>query len=78
MKSLNGTNSNLGPAVRIKREWAKNAISKRKSSKAAGPSGIAEQMLKVYAETGIDIVMELANSIVSEAVVPLDWKSIFY
>ena len=46
-------------------------ISKRKRGKAAGPSGIVAEIVKA---SGIDLVTELANSIVNEGVVPADWE----
>ena len=49
-------------------------ISKMESGNTTGTSGIAVEILKVSGETGIiGIVMELANSIVNEGVVPADW-----
>ena len=48
----------VGPAFRIESEWVKNA---RQLA-----SGIVVEMLKASSETGIDLVAELANSIVSE------------
>ena len=40
-----------------------------RSSKTAGPSCIAVEMLKASGDNGIDLVTELANSIVNEYVV---------
>ena len=60
----------------------KKRISKMKSGKAAGPSGIVVEMLKASGTgtlygtdtgTGIDLVTELTNSVVN-GVVPADWK----
>ena len=48
----------------------KKAISKTKSSKAAGSSGPIE-MLKISGKTGVDLVTIVANSIVSGRSVPL-------
>ena len=64
----------VGPAFRIEREWVKQAISKMKSGKAAGPLGIVVQMMKASGETGIDLVTELANSVVYEGLVPFHWE----
>ena len=47
-------------------------ISNMKNSKAAGPSGIVVEMLMTSGETGIDLVMELANFIVNDCMVPAD------
>ena len=57
-------------AVSIKREWTKKAINKMKSGEASRPSGIVVKVLKTSGETGIDLLMELANSLVNEGVVP--------
>ena len=46
------------------REWAR----KLKRGKSAGPSVIVVEMQMASRETGIDLVMELANLIVSEGV----------
>ena len=64
----------LDPAFRLKREWVEKEISKMKSGKTAGSSGIEEEMLKASGENGIYLVTELATSIVNEGVVPADWE----
>src|SRR6266516_3138462 len=50
------------------------AISKAKSGKAAGPSGVAVDMLKAAGEAGVKWVTDICNEVVSGGVVPLDWK----
>ena len=60
--------------VRIKRECAKKPIGTMKSGKAAEPSGIVAEMSKASGETGIDLVTELAISIVNEGMVPANWE----
>ena len=52
----------------------KKAISKIKGHKAALPSGIVVEIFTASGETGIDLIMELANSIANEDVVPAYWK----
>ena len=52
----------------------KKVNSKMKSGKAAGPSGLIIEMFKASSETGIHLVKELANSIVSKGVIPVDWE----
>ena len=52
----------------------KQAISKMKSGKAAGPSGIVAEMLTASGEAGIDLVTELVSSIVYECVIPTYWE----
>src|SRR6266516_7564871 len=50
------------------------AIAKAKSGKAAGPSGVAVDMLKAAGETGVEWVTDICNEVVSSGVVPVDWK----
>src|SRR6266516_668899 len=50
------------------------AIAKAKSGKAAGPSGVAVDMLKAAGEAGVRWVTDICNEVVSGGVVPLDWK----
>src|SRR6266516_7436514 len=50
------------------------AIFKAKSGKAAGPSGVATDMLKAAGEAGVKWVIDICNEVVSGGVVPLDWK----
>src|SRR6266516_1526865 len=50
------------------------AISKAKSGKAAGPSGIATDMLKAAGEAGVKWVTDICNEVVSSGEVPVDWK----
>ena len=63
-----------GPAIKIERDWVKSAISRMKSGKAAGPSGIVSEMLNASGDAGIDLVTDLVNSIISQGVVPADWE----
>ena len=58
----------------IKRDWVKQAIMKMKCGKAAGPSGVVAEMLKASGEAGVDLVNDLANSIVYECAIPGDWE----
>jgi hypothetical protein len=43
-----------------------------KSAKAAGPSGIAAEMMKSAGEDGVAWVMDICNSIVREGKIPSD------
>ena len=45
-----------------------------KSGKAAGPSGIAAEMLKAAGEDGVTWVTNICNSIVREGKIPSDWR----
>src|SRR2546425_504876 len=50
------------------------ALAKAKSGKAAGPSGIAADMLKAAAEAGVKWVTDICNEVVRSGVVPVDWR----
>src|SRR3989442_518921 len=50
-----------------------SAISKAKSGKAAGPSGVAADMLKAAGEAGVKWVTDISNEVVRSGVVPVDW-----
>ena len=51
----------------------REAVSKMKKGKAAGPSGVVAEMLKAAGKTGIEMITNLINQIVSEGVIPADW-----
>src|SRR3989441_8054585 len=50
------------------------AIAKTKCGKAAGPSGVAADMLKAAGEAGVRWVTDICNEVVRSGVVPVDWK----
>src|SRR4051812_4863015 len=51
-----------------------SAISMAKSGKAAGPSGVAVDMLKAAGEAGVKWVTDICNEVVRSGVVPVDWR----
>src|SRR3989441_962022 len=53
---------------------ARLAIGKAKSGKAAGPSGVAADMLKAAGEAGVKWVTDICNEVVRSGVVPVDWR----
>ena len=55
----------------------KRAISKIKSGKAAGPSGIVVEMNKATGDTGATLIRDLATAIICGVKVPTDWKQSF-
>ena len=55
----------------------KKAISKMKSGKAAGPSGIVVEMIKAAGDTGATMIRDLATAIIRDGKVPTDWEQIF-
>ena len=53
------------------------AISKMKSGKAAGPSGIVVEMIKAAGDTGATMVRDLATVIIRDGKVPTDREQSF-
>ena len=53
------------------------AITKMKTGKVAGPSGIVAEMLKASGDTGARLVTDLANDMVRNGVIPSDWEDSF-
>ncbi|XP_048759321.2 uncharacterized protein LOC125668926 [Ostrea edulis] len=66
-----------GPPVPITIDMVKKAISKMKSGKAAGPSGIAVEMIRAAGDTGVSIIRDLTSSIFCDGKVPTDWEQSF-
>ena len=58
-------------------EMVVKAITKMKTGKAAGPSGIVAEMLKASGDTGARLVADLANDMVRNGVIPSDWEDSF-
>ena len=54
-----------------------SAVSKMKTGKAAGPSGIIAEMIKAAGEPCLQLISELTNSIISENRIPADWENSF-
>ena len=67
----------VGPPVHIDVEMVVKAITKMKTGKAAGPSGIVAEMLKASGDTGARLVADLANDMVRNGVIPSDWEDSF-
>ena len=66
-----------GPPIPITIVMVKKAISKMKSGKAAGPSGIVEEMIKAAGDTGATMIRDLATMIIRDGKVPTDWEQSF-
>ena len=58
-------------------DMVKKAISKMKSGKAAGPSGIVVEMIKAAGDTGATMIRDLATAIIRDGKVPTDWEESF-
>ena len=66
-----------GPPIPITIDMVKKAISKMKSGKAAGPSGIVVEMIKAAGDTGATMIHHLATVIICDGKVPTDWEQSF-
>ena len=55
----------------------KKAISKMKSGKAAGPSGIVVEMIEAAGNIGATMIRNLATWIIHDGKVPTDWEQSF-
>ena len=66
-----------GPPIPITIDIVKKAISKMKSGKAAGPSGIVVEMIKAAGDTGATMIRDLATAIIRDGKVPTDWEESF-
>ena len=66
-----------GPPIPITIVMVKKAISKMKSGKTAGPSGIVEEMIKAAGDTGATMIRDLATVIIRDGKVPTDWEQSF-
>ena len=67
----------VGPPIPITFDMVKKAISKMKSGKAAGPSGIVVEMIKATGDTGATMIRDLATAIIRDDKVPTDWEQNF-
>ena len=66
-----------GPPIPITIDMVKRAISKMKSGKTAGPSGIVVEMIKAAGDTGATIIRDLDTAIILDGKVPTDWEESF-
>ena len=66
-----------GRPIPITIDMVKKAISKVKSGKAAGPSGIVVEMIKAAGDTGATMIRDIATAIIRDGMVPTDWEQNF-
>ena len=52
-----------GPVERVSREEVVKALGKMKAGKAAGPSEVCVEMIAASEEIGIDVMVELCQSV---------------
>ena len=75
--SWNPEDLTADPPIHIDVEMVVKAITKMKTGKAAGPSGIVAERLKASGDTGARLVADLANDMVRNGVTPSDWEDSF-
>ena len=73
-ENLSAVSPVLGPANIISNELVHLAVREMKSNKAPGPSGIVAEMLNAAPESCIQLITDLANSIVQEGKIPSEWN----
>ena len=62
-----------GPKCQLSESEFEKALTKCSSGKAAGPSGVAIEMIKASGGLGIQWMTELCNTILQEGRIPTDW-----
>ena len=77
VESLSCQSPVQGPAIYITAAMVRKAVSKMKSGKSSGPSGIIIEMIKAAGDCFIGELTLLLNSMISEGVVPTDWHLSF-
>ena len=70
--TLDMDNEVHGPCEKFAANEIRAAISKIKSGKVAGPSGIVTEMLKAAGEARVLWVTDICNAVVSEGKIPSD------
>ena len=73
-KDLSEVDPVISAAIDIDKDMVRKAIKKMKIRKAAGPSGVAAEMIKASGEVGVDMITGLLNKIVRDGVVPAEWE----
>ena len=62
-----------GPVERVSREEVVKALGKMKAGKAAGPSEVSVEMIAASREIGIDVMVELCQSVLDGRGMPDEW-----
>ena len=64
----------LGPPPLVTQEMVEKSISKMKTGKAPGPSGVLTEMLKASSDVCSEMIADLTNSIISDNTMPSKWN----
>ena len=60
-----------GPAIKVDSNMVESAIKEMKTGKAAGPSGIVAEMLKISGEVGHTLVNRSVNQVIQGVAYPI-------
>ena len=71
------TEPKIGSPLYIAEEMISKAIAKMKTGKAAGPSGIVIEMIRLAGKEIIKSITNLANRIMKERRIPSDWNLLY-
>lgn len=66
-----------GPPILISEEMVTTAINSMKKNKAAGPSGIAVEMIRAAGPSVLTMITNLVNLIIQEGKIPEEWNLSF-
>ena len=66
-----------GPPPGVSASQVRKALSKMKSGRAAGPSGITAELLKATGNAGVECIRQLAEAVFCCGVIPSDWEESF-
>ena len=64
----------LEPPPLVTQEMVEKSISKMKTGKAPGPSGVLTEMLKASSDVCSEMIADLTNSIISDNTMPSKWN----
>ena len=67
-------NPKIGLPLYMTEEMISKAIAKMKTGKAAGPSGIAIELIRSAGKEIIKFITNLADRIIKEGCIPSDWN----
>ena len=63
-----------GPYEKVTERMVEEALNRMKTGKAAGPTGVTADLLKVVGEDCVKRLMDVANGLLDDARLPESWK----
>ena len=70
----NDANKVEGPVDQVNRDEVMNAIKSLKAGKSSGPTEVCAEMIVASGTKGVDVMLELAQSVIDGNGIPDDWK----